>query len=288
MLQKKLSMKNILILGSSGQIGSHLVNFLKNKKYNVLKFDIKRNKQEDLRLSKNSLLKNYIIKSDYVFFLAFDVGGSRYLQKYQESYQFIKNNLDLMTKTFELLKKYNKKFLFASSQMSNMSYSNYGILKLIGEKISKTTNGLIVKFWNVYGVEKDISKSHVITDFVLMAIKNKKIKMLTDGNEFRDFLYADDCCEGLEIAMRNHSKFVKQGVSIDIASGKETKILNIAKIIQKIFKNKNVNIKIQAKKSKDLIQVNKRNRVNKYFLKFWRPKTNLHEGINSIINYYNK
>ena len=53
-------------------------------------------------------------------------------------------------------------------------------------------------------------------------------------------------------------------------------------------KNKNVNIKIQAKKSKDLIQVNKRNRVNKYFLKFWRPKTNLHEGINSIINYYNK
>jgi len=281
-------MKNILILGSSGQIGSHLVNFLKNKKYNVLKFDIKRNKQEDLRLSKNSLLKNYIIKSDYVFFLAFDVGGSRYLQKYQESYQFIKNNLDLMTKTFELLKKYNKKFLFASSQMSNMSYSNYGILKLIGEKISKTTNGLIVKFWNVYGVEKDISKSHVITDFVLMAIKNKKIKMLTDGNEFRDFLYADDCCEGLEIAMRNHSKFVKQGVSIDIASGKETKILNIAKIIQKIFKNKNVNIKIQAKKSKDLIQVNKRNRVNKYFLKFWRPKTNLHEGINSIINYYNK
>ena len=281
-------MKNILILGSSGQIGSHLVNFLKNKKYNVLKFDIERNKKEDLRLSKNSLLKNYIIKSDYVFFLAFDVGGSRYLQKYQESYQFIKNNLDLMTKTFELLKKYNKKFLFASSQMSNMSYSNYGILKLIGEKISQTTNGLIVKFWNVYGVEKDISKSHVITDFVLMAIKNKKIKMLTDGNEFRDFLYADDCCEGLEIAMRNHSKFVKQGVSIDIASGKETKILNIAKIIQKIFKNKNVDIKIQAKKSKDLIQVDKRNRVSKYFLKFWRPKTNLHEGINSIINYYNK
>ena len=281
-------MKNILILGSSGQIGSHLVNFLKNKKYNVLKFDIERNKKEDLRLSKNFLLKKKILKADYIFFLAFDVGGSRYLQKYQESYQFIKNNLDLMRKTFELLKKYNKKFLFASSQMSNMSYSNYGILKLIGEKISQTTNGLIVKFWNVYGVEKDISKSHVITDFVLMAIKNKKIKMLTDGNEFRDFLYADDCCEGLEIAMKNHSKFVKQGVSIDIASGKETKILNIAKIIQKIFKNKNVDIKIQAKKSKDLIQVNKRNRVSKYFLKFWRPKTNLHEGINNIINYYKK
>ena len=74
---------------------------------------------------------------------------------------------------------YKKKFIFASSQMSNMNYSNYGILKLIGEKISKTTNGLVVKFWNVYGLEKDISKSHVITDFILMAIKNKKINLKT-------------------------------------------------------------------------------------------------------------
>ena len=222
------------------------------------------------------------------FFLAFDVGGSRYLQKYQESYQFIKNNLDLMSKTFELLKKYNKKFLFASSQMSNMNYSNYGILKLIGEKISKTTNGLVVKFWNVYGLEKDISKSHVITDFILMAIKNKKIKMLTNGKESRDFLYADDCCEGLEIAMKKHTQFIKQGISIDIASGKEIKIINIAKIIKKIFKKENVDIQIKAKKLKDLIQVNKRNKVNKYFLKFWKPKTSIQDGINSIVHHYKR
>jgi|TARA_B110000305_G_scaffold70181_1_gene78788 nucleoside-diphosphate-sugar epimerase len=281
-------MKNILVLGSAGQIGSHLVNFLKKKNYNVSEFDIETNKKEDLRLHNNSFLKKKIAKADYVFFLAFDVGGSRYLQKYQESYQFIKNNLDLMSKTFELLKKYNKKFLFASSQMSNMNYSNYGILKLIGEKISKTTNGLVVKFWNVYGLEKDISKSHVITDFILMAIKNKKIKMLTNGKESRDFLYADDCCEGLEIAMKKHTQFIKQGISIDIASGKEIKIINIAKIIKKIFKKENIDIQIKAKKLKDLIQVNKRNKVNKYFLKFWKPKTSIQDGINSIVHHYKR
>ena len=281
-------MKNILVLGSAGQIGSHLVNFLKKKNYNVSEFDIETNKKEDLRLHNNSFLKKKIAKADYVFFLAFDVGGSRYLQKYQESYQFIKNNLDLMSKTFELLKKYNKKFLFASSQMSNMNYSNYGILKLIGEKISKTTNGLVVKFWNVYGLEKDISKSHVITDFILMAIKNKKIKMLTNGKESRDFLYADDCCEGLEIAMKKHTQFIKQGISIDIASGKEIKIINIAKIIKKIFKKENIDIQIKSKKLKDLIQVNKRNKVNKYFLKFWKPKTSIQDGINSIVHHYKR
>ena len=110
--------------------------------------------------------------------------------------------------------------------------------------------------------------------------------MLTDGNESRDFLYADDCCEGLEIAMKNHTKFIKQGISIDIASGKETKIINIAKIIQRIFGYKNINIKIQAKKSGDMVQANKRNKINKYFFKFWKPKTNLQDGINNIIHYY--
>jgi nucleoside-diphosphate-sugar epimerase len=167
-----------------------------------------------------------------------------------------------------------------------MNYSNYGILKLIGEKISKTTNGLVVKFWNVYGLEKDISKSHVITDFILMAIKNKKIKMLTNGKESRDFLYADDCCEGLEIAMKKHTQFIKQGISIDIASGKEIKIINIAKIIKKIFKKENIDIQIKSKKLKDLIQVNKRNKVNKYFLKFWKPKTSIQDGISSIVHHY--
>tara|TARA_B100001250_G_scaffold413184_1_gene446489 strand:+ start:5996 stop:6352 length:357 start_codon:yes stop_codon:yes gene_type:complete len=116
------------------------------------------------------LVKN----SNYIFFLAFDVGGSRYLNKYQNTFQFINNNLKIMTNTFEVLNKYKRKFLFVSSQMSNMLYSNYGILKLIGEKVSKTLNGNYIKLWNVYGIEQDLKKSHVITDFIRMATKKKK------------------------------------------------------------------------------------------------------------------
>ena len=43
-------------------------------------------------------------------------------------------------------------------------------------------NCLYVKFWNVYGIEKDLNKAHVITDFVLMALKIKT-NMLTSGLE---------------------------------------------------------------------------------------------------------
>ena len=82
--------KKILILGSDGQIGSHLVDFFKDKKkYKILKFDLVSGKSFDLRNFNNKKLEKNIKESDFVFFLAFDVGGSRYLKKYQKTFQFI-------------------------------------------------------------------------------------------------------------------------------------------------------------------------------------------------------
>ena len=171
--------KKILILGSSGQIGSHLVEFFnKKKKYEIIKFDIVDGKKFDLRNFNNLKLENLIKKSDFVYFLAFDVGGSRYLKKYQTTFDFMINNFLIMSNVFRLLKKIKKNLFFASSQMSNMDFSPYGTLKRLGEEITKSMNCLYVKFWNVYGIEKDLNKAHVITDFVLMALKNKKLTCL--------------------------------------------------------------------------------------------------------------
>ena len=278
--------KNILVLGSSGQIGHHFCHYLEKKKYNVLKFDILDGKKYDLRINNNIRLIKLLKKSSYIFFLAFDVGGSRYLKKYQNSSKFILNNLKIMNNTFELLSKYKKPFLFASSQMSNMTYSNYGLLKLIGEKISSSLNGNNVKFWNVYGIEKDLSKSHVITDFILMSLKNKKIKMMTNGAESREFLHADDCSIGLEVIMNNHTKFKLQNKELHLTTGKETKIIEIAKIIQRIAKKNDFNINIFKGKKKDTVQRNRKNKYNQYLSKFWEPKVNIEVGIREIYKYY--
>ena len=159
-------------------------------------------KSFDLRDFKNTKLEKSIRNCDFVYFLAFDVGGSRYLKKYQKTFSFMINNLLIMSNVFRLLKKHNKKFIFASSQMSNMDFSPYGTLKRLGEEVTKSLNAIYVKFWNVYGIENDIEKSHVVTDFVLKALKNKKINMLTNGKESREFLFADDCSEGLFIIMK--------------------------------------------------------------------------------------
>jgi hypothetical protein len=60
----------------------------------------------------------------------------------------------IMSNTFDTIKKFDKPFIFASSQMAEMGYSSYGMLKALGEKITDL-GGLVVKFWNVYGYETD-------------------------------------------------------------------------------------------------------------------------------------
>ncbi len=278
--------KSILVLGSSGQIGEYLCNYLEEKNYNVEKYDLRVSPKQDLRKENNLKLNKLIKSSDYIFFLAFDVGGSRYLRNYQNNFNFLSNNLKIMTHTFNLLSKFKKKFLFASSQMSNMTYSNYGLLKLVGERVTQSLNSNYVKFWNVYGIEKDLKKAHVITDFVKMAVKKKKISMLTDGKESREFLHVRDCCEGLEIIMTRHNQFKKIKQELHLTTGTKIKIATIAKIVKNIAKKNKSNVKITKGKSKDQIQLNKKNKFNKFLSKYWKPKVNIKSGINEIYEYY--
>tara|TARA_A100001011_G_scaffold135690_1_gene143097 strand:+ start:1649 stop:2494 length:846 start_codon:yes stop_codon:yes gene_type:complete len=278
--------KKILILGSEGQVGLHLKSYLKSKNYNVMGFDIVEKNNQDLRKFNNKLLISKIKKSDFIYFLAFDVGGSRYLKKYQNTFEFLSNNIRIMENTFTLVKKFKKPFLFASSQMSNMTYSNYGILKNLGEKYSQILDGLVVKFWNVYGIEHDLNKSHVITDFILKGIKKKEINMLTDGQEVRDFLYAEDCCIGLEKIMLKYKEIKRLKKSIDLTSTKYVKIIYVANIIKKLLLKKNIKIKIIPSKLKDSVQLNKKNKADRYLFKFWKPKFSLEEGISRVIDNY--
>ena len=97
-----------LVLGSSGQIGLELCKFLRKEGHDVTEFDIVNNQSQDLRIPE--ILENYIKETDFVMFLAFDVGGSRYLKKYQHTYEFIDNNARLTVNTFETIKKQQNEF----------------------------------------------------------------------------------------------------------------------------------------------------------------------------------
>ena len=277
----------ITVLGSSGQIGAYLSEYLSKRGHLVREFDIVNDLHEDMTHIPNPFLRNVIMDSDFVFFLAFDVGGSHYLKKYQHTFKFLDNNARMMANVFGHLSDYKKPFVFASSQMSNMSYSPYGVMKRVGEMYTKSLDGLIVKFWNVYGIENDMEKAHVITDFIRKGFETGIIDMMTDGTEAREFLYAEDCCEALETVMGNYDR-LNSDDELHITTGSHTTILEIAEIIKRLFSNIDKDVVIQPAESKDEVQKDARNVPDPYIQKFWRSKTSVKEGITKVFEEMKK
>ena len=281
--------KRVTILGSSGQIGAYLTEYLQREdKYDVREFDIVNGEHQDLTIIPNQELHRVIMTSDFVFFLAFDVGGSRYLKKYQHTFDFVNNNSRILTSVFDLLGRYKVPFVFASSQMSNMSHSPYGVLKRVGELYTQTLKGLVVKFWNVYGIEKDMEKAHVITDFIRKGFEEGSFEMLTDGTEERQFLYAEDCCEALETIMEHYSDF-KPTDPLHVTSFNSTSIKDVANMIQGQFNllgadvdPKYMDVSINPGLARDSVQMDKRNEADNYILGWWTPTTTLDKGIAKV------
>jgi nucleoside-diphosphate-sugar epimerase len=272
-----------LVLGSAGQIGLALCEFLNQQGHEVMTYDIVARPEQDLRIPNHPVLDELIQDSDFVFFLAWDVGGSVYLAKYQDTFDFIQNNLKIIVNTFEILERQQKPFIFASSQMANMSYSSYGLTKSVAEKVTSVIGGITVKFWNVYGVEHDPEKTHAITDFINKAHNTGVINMLTDGTESRQMLHANDCSECLYLLSQRYTE-LPRNQEYHITSFEWTTMLDIAHMIAGHFPG----AVVQPAASKDLVQKDKRNEADPGILKFWQPKIKLADGIKQVIDEMSK
>lgn len=272
-----LEVSSTLIIGSAGQIGGALSTHLRSRGYEVIEFDIAESEKQDLRIRNNLGLIDAVKKADFVFFLAFDVGGSHYLEIYQDSFEFIENNTRIMANTFEILRMHEKPFVFASSTMADIHESTYGLLKAVGEKYAIAAKGLPVKFWNVYGEESDHAKFHVISDFIQMAKTSGRITMRTTGAEQRDFLFAQDCSQGLEAIMLNYATISLKD-KLHIASFKWHSILEVAELVAKHY-----GAEIVAGNRSDVVHQGIRSEPDRYLLKYWQPVTTLDEGISKLI-----
>lgn len=265
-----------LVLGSSGSIGQNLSKYLKSKGHQVLDFDIKNGVDEDLRISPNIKLELYIKEADFIYFLAFDVGGAEYLKLFENDFNFILNNTKIMINTFEVINRFKKKFIFISSYMANNPHSSYSILKKLGEKFSISLNGLVVRLYNVYCNEQMGIKSHVIPDMIYQANRKKKIILNTDGKEERQFLHIDDCCIGLYILSENYLEILKTNSIVDLSSFEWVSIENLARLISGIF---DCELEFSKKKASYCFK----SKPNKHILKFWRPQLTLIDGINKLL-----
>ena len=270
----------ILILGSAGQIGGHLVEYIEQRtSHEAIRHDIVDGDEFDLR-RRQETFEEHFESCDIVVFLAFDVGGATYLEKYQHTFDFANNNMCMMANVFDLVGRAGKPVLFASSQMSTMDWSPYGMLKRAGELYTKAVDGVVVRLWNVYGREHDEEKFHVITDFIKMAVEDGHIAMRTDGEESRQFLHADDCCAAFLHFIENYET-IDRSAPFHLSSFEWTAIRDLAEMVARRVPGTT----IEAGSRADAVQGVKVE-PERAILEHWQPRISLEDGIAGLVEHY--
>lgn len=210
------------MLGSEGFVGRSLCEHLFGLDEEVVRFDVKRSPEEDGRTASFDLTG-----IDRVYFLAWEVGGAKYLYKHENQIPQMEWNNRLMLNVFSQLKDSGLPFLFVSSQLAEECDTVYGVTKRLGEVWTGLLGGVRVRLWNVYGGVEDVTeKSHVIADFVWQAVQKKEIRMLTTGTEMRQFIHIDDVCRGFHQALTERVPGV-----YDITTFEWCSVLDTANII---------------------------------------------------------
>eukprot|EP00808_Paulinella_micropora_P022260 g79001.t1 len=170
---------HVLVLGSGGLIGKALVKELKSHGI------------------PGSLGSFQAVDISFVFSLAYEVGGYRFLSHADAGRSIIESNRLIDENVFSYLHKSQLPFIWIGSALTGTN-SSYGMAKENSLKIVlNMTNGKVAHPWNVYGSDIVSAKSHVIEDFVSGCLWNGNVTPLTDGRESRKFMHATDAALSL-------------------------------------------------------------------------------------------
>ena len=139
----------------------------------------------------------------------------------------------------------------------------------------------IVRIFNTYGPNMDLSDGRVVSNFIVQALKGEDITIYGDGSQTRSFCYVDDLIDGMIKMMNNTNGFIGP---VNLGNPSERTILDFAKLIIKLT---NSNSKI-IHKPLPLDDPSKRQpdiTLAKKELNF-EPKVDIEEGLIKTIEYF--
>lgn len=293
--------KKILITGSEGFIGTHLKNHLKEK-YEIIPFDIRLGWEMDVRNRKNLIDFAKEQKPDFIIHLAAnpdiiksldDTAGDLELNaigtvNVLEAAKQAKPELVIFTSTAQV---------YGEPQQERMNENHpiapkspYAIAKYAAEEYCNfyfqkfEVPTVVFRFFNIYGPGQP---SSVVVPALINKISraDKEIEMLGSRDDSRDFIFVKDLCSAFESAIERRPI----GQVINIGSGEETRILELAQTIAGLmkkpmeFKYKEENIET-AKITKMAADVEKAKQLLN-----WSASTPIWEGLRqTIYSYENK
>ena len=211
-------MKNILVTGGVGFIGTNLITDLIKLGYNVTSLDdysagLKTNEIKGVQYVNLDI--ESIDKIDTDIDICFHLAAkSRVQPSFKDPKEYFRVNVQGTMKVMEWAKKNNVKVIYAgsSSKHHNPSDSPYAMYKYLGEEVCKLykkaydINVEVARFYNVYGPHESLDEEHgnVIGIWRSKVKQGKPLTIVGDGNQRRDFTHVFDIVNGLiKIAMSN-------------------------------------------------------------------------------------
>jgi len=268
-------MKKILITGGSGFIGTNLVNYLIQKKYNITNID---------KLSYASTPEIFRKNKKNYSFYNFNINNKKKLEKI-------------------LLKKFNtiihlaaeshvdrsidnpKKFFKENSKLSPSSpYSaSKAACDHIAESFLKTYNLkiCILRLTNNYGPLQFPEK--FIPTIITKILKNKKIPLYGKGQNEREWIFVEDSCKAIEKIM---NRFINNKI-YNIGSGIRLKNYEVIRKILNKFKIKDFNNHIVNVKDRPGHDLRYALNSEMFFKTYhWKTQNTFEKGIEKTINWY--
>ena len=180
---------------------------------------------------------------------------------------------------------------FTEDYVSMDLHTPYQVTKMLGELYTNMYHNLYglpvvnARFFNSYGPGEVPGRyRNVIPNFFFWAMNRQPLPITGTGSETRDFTYVGDIVEGL-LACASVKGAV--GEAINLATGQETKILDLANWVNELTHNEAGIVFRERrdwdKKTRLLASIDKARKILRY-----EPKTDVKSGLKNVHQWFEK
>jgi UDP-glucuronate decarboxylase len=314
-------MKNILIAGGAGFIGSHLCSTLIARGDNVVALDnFFTGKRENIEPLKESG-RFSLIEHDITIPFTFEAANGAYFDEiynlacpaspahYQpDPVRTMMVNILGMKNLLDLAKAHNAKILqtstsevYGNPQVHPQPETYLGNVNTIGpracydegKRAAETlcfdyhrqykTNIKIVRIFNTYGPQMRKDDGRVISNFICQALAGEPVTIYGDGSQTRSFCYIDDMVAGIIAMMES-----KEGITGPVNLGNPDEF-TIEEIAEKILEKTGSKSPLAYKPLPQDDPMQRQPDISLAGqLLGWQPKISLDRGLDKAIAYFTK
>ncbi len=316
--RKDFNGKTVLVTGGAGCVGSNLCKKLAELDANVIILDNLSsayiwNIPDNPKISfiEGDILDDEVLKRvfrekpDYVYHLAAHFANQNSVDEPETD--LMVNGLGIL-KVLQYASMGNvKRFVYSSSgcgvyglesrmpfeehDISISLHTPYQVTKLLGELYTNYFHNLYklpivnARFFNVFGPGEVPGKyRNVIPNFFYWSMNGQALPITGDGSETRDWTYVEDIVNGL-LAMGIKEEAI--GEAINLGSGKEHRVIDMASLVNGLTGNK-AGIRFAQRRNWDvktrlLSSIGKATRLLGY-----QPQTSFEDGLKNTYTWFTK